>query len=217
VCLITIYNSPQKGNTAIFTYTVLTMIDFQQYVKHLRFYNNELYEYHHKEVERRFYETLKVLGESDESDNLVFITLRLKGKSDWVVANNASNALEFKLSKYFWGRKSRHRKLPYVSSIETSLKRFKDHIHAIVRLTELKQDYTLEEIEDSINNIALNLEEVNQRNPDAVRIRIFPFCGESYEVGNSIEYICKTSSKHYNPIARKILSKEHQEEIKTQL
>lgn len=193
------------------------MINFQKYVKHLRFYNNDLYEYYHKEVEKRFYECLEILGEPNDLDRLIFITLRLKGKSDWVIANNASNALEFKVSKYFWGRKSRYKKLPYVSSIERSLKRFKDHIHAIIRLTELKREYSLEEIENVIKEIALNLDEINHKSSDAVRIRIFSFCGESDEVGNSIEYICKTSSKHYNPISRKILSKLEQEKIKTKL
>jgi hypothetical protein len=193
------------------------MIDFQDYVKHLRFYCNELYEYHHKEVEKRFYQVFEILGEPNEFDKLAFITVRLKGKSDWTTANNASNALEFKLSKFFWGRKSRYQKLPYVSSIETSLKRFKDHFHAIVRLTNLKKDYLIEEIENSIINTALNLDEVNNKNPDAVKIRIFPFCDNSYEVGNSVEYICKTSSKHYNPLERKVLSSSQQIQIKTKL
>jgi hypothetical protein len=85
----------------------------------------------------------------------------------------------------------------------------------------LKQDYSHQEIEDKIAEIALGLEEVNAKCPDAVRVRIFPFCDTTEEqakaVGNSLEYICKTSSKHYNPLSKKILSKKQQEKIRTLL
>ena len=200
-------------------------MDFDNYVKHLRYYNNHLYEYHHKEVEKRFYEVLDKLGAPEGDDDAVFITIRLKSKSDWVIANNASNPLEWKLCKYFWKRKGRKMlesgTAPFISSIEHNLFRTKDHIHAIIRLKELKQNYSHIEIENKIKQFALELKEVNAKCPDAVKIRIFPFCDkteqEATEVGNSIEYICKTSSRNYNPLSKKILSKEQQQSIKVRL
>lgn len=200
-------------------------MDFDKYVKHERYYGNHIYSYHHKEVEKRFYEALYKLGEPTGTDDAVFITLRLKSKSDWIIANNASNALEYKLCKYFWRKKGKkmliNHSAPFVSSIEHNLIRIKDHIHAIIRLKDLKQDYSHQEIEDKITEIALGLKEVNAKCPDAVRVRIFPFCDmseeQAKEVGNSLEYICKTSSKHYNPLSRKILSKEQQRKVKTPL
>ena len=200
-------------------------MDFDKYVKHERYYGNHIYSYHHKEVEKRFYEALDKLGEPTGTDDAVFITLRLKSKSDWIIANNASNALEYNLCKYFWRKKGKkmliNHSAPFISSIEHNLIRIKDHIHAIIRLKDLKQDYSQQEIEDKITEIALGLEEVNAKCPDAVKVRIFPFCDmseeQAKEVGNSLEYICKTSSKHYNPLSRKILSKEKQRKIKTPL
>ena len=200
-------------------------MNFEDYVKHERYYGNHIHEYHHKEVEKRFYEVLDKLGEPDGTDDAVFITVRLKSNSDWVIANNASNALEYKLSKHFWRRKGKkllvNDLVPFVSSIEQSSTRIKEHFHGIFILRDLRQYYSHEELEKTITEIALSLKEVNERSQDAVKIRIFPFCDrteeQAKEVGNSIEYICKTSSKHYNPLERKVLSKEQQENIKRQL
>lgn len=200
-------------------------MNFEDYVKHERYYGNHIHQYHHKEVEKRFYEVLEKLGEPDGTDDAVFITVRLKSSSDWIIANNASNALEYKLSKHFWRRKGKNLLIndlvPFVSSIEQSATRIKDHFHGIFRLKDLKQYYSHEELEKIITEIALSLKEVNERSPDAVKIRIFPFCDrteeQAKEVGNSIEYICKTSSKYYNPLERKVSSKEQQENIKRQL
>jgi hypothetical protein len=200
-------------------------MDFNKYVKHERYYGNHLYSYHHKEVEKRFYEALDKLGEPTGTDDAVFITLRLKSKSDKIIASSASYALEWKLCKYFWRKKGKKMLIsgtaPYVSSIEENLFRIKDHIHAIIRLKDLKQDFTHQEIEDNITQIALSLDEVNTNNPDAVKVRIFPFCDtteeQAKEVGNSIEYICKTSSKHNNPLLRIPSSKQRRKLIKTQL
>jgi len=200
-------------------------MDFNKYVKHERYYGNHLYSYHHKEVEKRFYEALDKLGEPNGTDDAVFITLRLKSKSDKIIASSASYALEWKLCKYFWRKKGKKMLIsgtaPYVSSIEENLFSIKDHIHAIIRLKDLKQDFTHQEIEDNITQIALSLDEVNSNNPDAVKVRIFPFCDtteeQAKEVGNSIEYICKTSSKHNNPLLRIPSSKQRRKLIKTQL
>ncbi len=200
-------------------------MNFNKYVKHERYYGNHLYSYHHKEVEKRFYEALEKLGEPTGTDDAVFITLRLKSKSDWIIANDASNALEYKLCKYFWRKKGKKMLIsgtaPFVSSIEHNLIRIKDHIHAIIRLKDLKQNFTHQEIEENITKIALSLEEVNSNSPDACEVRIFPFCDmseeQAKEVGNSIEYICKTSSKHHNPLFKKPYSKERRKLIKTQL
>jgi hypothetical protein len=199
-------------------------MNFEDYVKHERYYGNQIHQYHHKEVEKRFYEVLDKLGKPDGTDDAAFITVRLKSSSDWVIANNASNALEYKLSKHFWRRKGKklliNDLVPFVSSIEQSSTRIKDHFHGIFRLKDSKQYYSYEELEKIITEIALSLKEVNDKCPDAVKVRIFPFCDrteeQAREVGNSIEYICKTSSKHYNPLERKVLSKEQQENIKIQ-
>lgn len=202
-----------------------SIMNFEDYAKHERYSSDCLYEYHHKEVEKRFYEVLDKLGEPDGTDDAVFITVRLKSNSDWVIANNASNAFEYKLSKHFWKRKGKklliNGLVPFASCIERSSTRIKDHFHGIFRLRDLKQYYSHEELEKTITEIALSLKEVNERSPDAVKIRIFPFCDRTEEhareVGNSIEYICKTSSKHYNPLERKVLSKQQQQNIKREL
>ncbi len=198
---------------------------FEKYVKHERYYGSYIYQYHHKEVEKRFYEVLDKLGEPDGTDDAVFITLRLKSKSDRIIACIASNALEWKLCKFFWGKKGKkmliNHSAPFVSSVEHNLIRVKDHIHAIIRLKDLKQYYSCSTIKDEIKQIALSIEEVNDKDPEAVKIRIFPFSDKieelEREVGNTIEYISKTASKHYNPIERIILTRDQQNSIQTPL
>lgn len=200
-------------------------MNFEKYVKHERYYGSYIYQYHHKEVEKRFYEVLDKLGEPDGTDDAVFITLRLKSKSDRIIACIASNALEWKLCKFFWGKKGKkmliNHSAPFVSSVEHNLIRVKDHIHAIIRLKDLKQYYSCSTIKDEIKQIALSIEEVNDKDPEAVKIRIFPFSDKieelEREVGNTIEYISKTASKHYNPIERIILTRDQQNSIQTPL
>jgi hypothetical protein len=200
-------------------------MNFEKYVKHERYYGSHIYQYHHKEVEKRFYEVLDKLGEPDGTDDAVFITLRLKSKSDRIIACIASNALEWKLCKFFWGKKGKqmliNHSAPFVSSVEHNLIRVKDHIHAIIRLKDLKQYYSYSTIKDEIKQIALSIEEVNDKDPEAVKIRIFPFSDKieelEREVGNTIEYISKTASKHYNPIERIILTRDQQNSIQTLL
>ena len=93
-----------------------------------------------------------------------------------------------------------------VFAIESSRKWDKDHLHALIRICNLKKPYTEQEIIKIAREIALSFEEVNKRDPDAVSIRTFPFCEDiTKQLGNSIEYVCKTSSKHYDPLARKLL------------
>lgn len=201
------------------------IMDFNKYVKHERYYGNHIYQYHHKEVEKRFYKVLDKLGEPNGLYDVAFITLRLKSKSDKVIAWSVSNRLEWKLCKYFWGRKGKkmliNHSAPFVSSVEENLIRFKDHIHALVLLKDLKQDYSYDEIKDTIKKITLSIDEVNSKDPEAVEISIFPFSDKTEElekqVGNKIEYICKTASKHYNPLERVYINKEQLQSIKTNL
>ena len=203
------------------TSTEQYQLDFQDYVKHLRYYNNHIDFYHHSEVEKRFYEVLDKLGKFNEGDLFGFITLRLKSKSDWIIANNASNALEWKLCKYLWGRYGKKllqtNTAPYSGSIEHNLFRIKDHIHSLIKLDNLRIEYDIDELLTGIEQIALNIDEVNEKVSDAVRVRIFSYSHNSNELGNTIEYMCKTSSKHHNPLSKKILSKQQQEEIKRKL
>ena len=176
------------------------MLDFKDYMKLHR------EEYCVPSVEKNFYKVQSILGPTERNDTLISITIRLKGKADWITANNVANGYEFRVSRKFWGRRSRYRKLPMVFAIESSRKWDKDHLHALIRICNLKKPYTEQEIINIAREIALSFEEVNKRDPDAVSIRTFPFCEDiTKQLGNSIEYVCKTSSKHYDPLARKLL------------
>jgi hypothetical protein len=176
------------------------MLDFKDYMKLHR------EGYCVPSVEKNFYKVQSILGPTDKNDTLVSITIRLKGKADWITANNVANGYEFRVSRKFWGRRSRYRKLPLVFAIESSRKWDKDHLHALIRICNLKQPYTEQEIIKTARDIALSFEEVNKRDPDSVIIRTFPFCEDiTKQLGNSIEYVCKTSSKYYDPLERKLL------------
>jgi hypothetical protein len=92
-----------------------------------------------------------------------------------------------------------------VFSIESSRKWDKDHIHGLIHIRDLKRPYTEQEIINTTKETALSFDEVNKRDPDAVIIRTFPFCEDkTKQLGNSIHYLCKTSTKHYNPLIRKL-------------
>lgn len=211
------YMSYHRKETMQISHWSIAMINFENHVKHLRFYGDELYGYHHHEVEKRFYEAQELLGSPVDSDLIAFVTLRFKGKSDWVVANAALNSYEHRLN---WSLSDGFREsndISYVTSIESSMTRLKDHSHVIVRLTGPLAQHPEFELEDLFKYEAYSLDEVNHRNADSVKVRIFPFCGNSYQLGNHLEYICKTSSKHYNPLARKFFQVNPKLLIKTQL
>ena len=76
---------------------------FNDYVRFDRGLN-----YQALKVKENFDKVLDTLGEPDKRDTIISITIRLKGKADWIAANNASNALEFKVSRRIWGRKSKY-------------------------------------------------------------------------------------------------------------
>ena len=179
-------------------------MNFTDYAK----YNRKGYQAF--KVEENFYRVIDKLGEPDGKNLLVSVTIRLKNKvngipTDWIIANSASNAFEFKISRKFWGRKSKYMKLPYISAIESSKGWDKEHIHALVVLKDLKQHYEPTEIEKEVRKIALSLEEVNSNTPDSVITASMPYYEDkNKELGNRIEYICKSSSKQYNPLARKV-------------
>jgi len=163
-----------------------------------------------EEVKKNFYKVQRTLGEQNSNELITFITIRLKSKvngvpTDWIIANSVSNALQIKVSKAFCGRKSRYVKLPYASSIESSRGWNKEHIHVLIRMSDLKEEQTNYGIETIIRSICLSFEEVNNHIPDSVLIRTFPFLeNKSKVVGNAIHYICKSSTKVYNPLLRQL-------------
>jgi len=167
-------------------------------------------DYEMEEVRKNFNKVKRILGEENGNELIAFITIRLKNKingvpTDWIIANSVANALQIKLSKAFWGRKSRYVKMPYSSSIESSKNWNKEHIHTLIRMSGLKEELTSYEIETTIRSICLALKEVNNHIPDSVLIRIFPFLENKNKiVGNAIHYICKSSTKAYNPLLRQL-------------
>lgn len=191
----------------------VSTLDFNNYIK----LNREGYE--PVAVEKNFYKVLDILGDLDKNETIAAITLRLKGKADWRTANNVANGFEFRISRKFWGRKSRYKKLPMVFAIESSRKWDKDHLHGLIRIQDPKQAYTDDDIIQILKETSHSFNEVNKRDPDAVITRTFPFCEDiTKQLGNSIEYVCKTSSKHYDPLQRKLIPRtpnEYQHNQKT--
>ena len=178
-------------------------LDFNDYVKHHRI------GYEAAAVEKDFYKVLDKLGELNPNETIAAITLRLKGKADWRTANDVANGFEFRISRKFWGRKSKYKKLPMVFAIESSGNWDKDHLHGLIRIQDPKQPYTDQEIIKILKETAHSFNEVNKRDPDAVITRTFPFCEDKYkQLGNSIEYVCKISSRHYPPLERTLYPKD---------
>ena len=91
--------------------------------------------------------------------------------------------------------------MPMVRAIEANKLWFKEHLHLIIRFKDLKQFYNENDIELFIRECCNNLEEVNERDKTAVFIRMFRYWNDTNELGNTIEYICKTTSNKYDPLA----------------
>jgi len=167
-------------------------------------------EYETEEVRKNFYKVQDILGQEDDSELIASITIRLKNRvngiaTDWRTANSVANTLQLLVSKRFWGRRSRKEKMPYVSAIESSKGWDKEHIHALFRMSDLKDELTDFQIETRIRGICLSFKEVNDHIPDSVKIRTFPYLENEYKiVGNAIHYLCKSSTKTYNPLLRQL-------------
>jgi hypothetical protein len=90
--------------------------------------------------------------------------------------------------------------MPMVRAIEPHKHWFKEHLHMIIRFQDLNKPYTAQEIESFIRETCNGFKEVNERDATSVFIRMFHYWNDTNELGNSIEYICKTSSFTYDPL-----------------
>lgn len=161
-------------------------------------------------VKENFDKVLATLGDFDKNELIVNIDLRLMNKyGNYEAVSNACNAIWIKTSQYFLKRESRHRKLPFVRSIETKEQargRIKDHTHMMIRLKNLKRHYEEQEVIEIITDICYSMKEVNSRdrNKDKppVNVRTFPFWEDNRNtLGKRIVYICKTSTQLNDPLA----------------
>ena len=175
--------------------------------------------YDYNRVQQNFYNVIDTLGSFDKNDFCAAITLRLKNrvkvkkvvdsietheyiKTDWRTANSVAKALRFKISAKYWGRKGRkHNKMPMARAIEADKNWFKEHLHILVRFTDLKQYHDENSIESFIRDTCDGFNEINERDKTAVHIRMFRYWNQTNELGNTIEYMCKTTSSKYDPLA----------------
>lgn len=161
-------------------------------------------------VKENFDKVLDTLGEFDKNELIVNIDLRLMNKyGTYEAINSVCNAIWIKTSQYFLKRESRHRKLPFVRSIETkeqSRGRIKDHTHMMIRLKDLKKHYEEQDVIDIITDICYSVKEVNnrdrKRDKPPVNVRTIPFWEDNRNtLGKRIVYICKTSTQTNDPLA----------------
>ena len=189
---------------------ILIMLTFEEYI------NGYIHkpDYDKEEVKKRFYQVIDILGKEDKNALIASITIRLMNKingvpTDWIIANKVSNALSILISKRFWGKRSKYKLMPYVSSIESSKNWDKEHLHILIKISDLRERLEEDEIDRMLRSICYSLDEVNNKTPDAVKIRIYPYLETPYKiVGNAIHYICKSSINNhkrvYNPLLRKL-------------
>ena len=203
------YNSSQKGRILKLTEPQGPhYIDFNKHRKENRI------GYSSGRVEENFYRVQRIIGFPDGISRIIFLTVKLKGKNaDYITANIACNAFEMKLKRKLWKRKWKFMNT-FVGSIEFDKEHLIYHFHSILILKDLFEDLTNEEINDLITNTLNGLEETNEKNAEMVRIRMFPFCEETTELGDTIEYLVKTSSSRHDPLKRILLNKEEQKQIK---
>lgn len=175
-------------------------------------------------VEKNFKKVLNLLGDFNSKDHCAFLSLRLKNKvavkkvidgvetteyikPEYTIAKSVAKAIYIKLTRKLWRRKGKYDKIPMGFTIESSKNWDKDHIHALIRFSELKQYYSENELSMLLRSICNDLNEVNSKDHTAVDIRMFHYCeNEANLLGNYIEYICKTSANFkdhtYDPLLK---------------
>lgn len=187
------------------------MFEYEKYRQDLRIAYNPKY------VEQRFYEALEMIGKPKDGDRFAFISAKPKGAAGWYECNNAMNALEFRLNRKLWKRRSRKEKMPNVGSIEPDASFHKYHFHYLVHLKELKVLLTDDELNAIIIRQLKKLEEINSRDQSAINVLVFSFNASKANtkedtLGKNIHYLVKSSSKHHNPLVKKVYSKKEQKE-----
>jgi hypothetical protein len=165
-------------------------------------------------VEKNFNKVQRIIGKPDEISKAVFLSVKLKGKNaDWITANNACNAFEMKIKRTLWKRKWKYVNT-FIGSIEFDKEHLTYHFHSLLILKEMKVNLNDDEIKQIIIKTLKSLEETNERNADMVKYRTLPFSLKTRELGETIHYLSKTSSKNHNPLARTILNHKTQLQLK---
>lgn len=201
--------------------TITPFEDIEKQVKQLKRHRMQGY-YDIDSVRSNYYYIFDKLGDYDKDDLFCFITLRLKNKvkvktkinglytfkvvkTDYPAVLSVANALTKKITRKFWRRKGRYSNLPMQFSIESNKGWFKEHLHGVIRLKDLKQSYGETEVIDIISDICNNIDEVNSNDNTAIVIHTHPYSEDATNsVAHKIEYICKSSAKlptiKYNPL-----------------
>jgi DNA-binding XRE family transcriptional regulator len=194
------FSFPQKGKVQqSIGFANTHYLSFEDYRKDLRI------NYSPKFVEENFYNVLDTIGNPTPGADIYFLSVKLKGKdADWIVANNACNAFEIKFKRFFWKNDWKLMKDAFVAAIECDKEAMLYHFHALCVLKDLREVYSEQEIKSVLASIISGLDETNEKNARIVEIRKFPFCVKSRDLGDTIEYICKTSSKTHNPFRREL-------------
>ena len=204
------YNSKQKGKVTDLTRMQgQHYLEFEDYRMDLRIPYSPLY------VEKNFRIVQEIIGEPDGISSCMFVSVKLQGKEAkyWNTANNACNALEFKFKRRFWRNKGQYMNT-FVGAIEFDREDMVYHFHSLMIFKELKEVFYDDELEHIVISIINGLKETNENNARMVKSRMFPFCLETRELGETIEYLVKSSSKDSNPLTRKIYSKTEQQKHK---
>ena len=182
-------------------------LDFNQYRQDLRIGYSAGY------AEKNFNKVQRIIGLPDDTSRVVFISVKLKSKNaDWITANNACNAFEMKIKRTFWKRKWKYVNT-FIGSIEYDKEYLTYHFHSLLIFKELKLNLNDDEIKDTIIKILKSLEETNEKNAGMVKFRMFPFCEKTRELGETIHYLVKTSSKNHNPLLRTLLNQKEQNQL----
>jgi len=201
-------NSPQKGKIL-----ELTEEQSTHYLDYDEFRQDNRIGYSAGYVEKNFNKVQRIIGLPDGISKAVFLSVKLKGKNaDWITACNACNAFEMKIKRKYWKRRWKYMNT-FIGSIEYDKDSLTYHFHSLLILREIRTHITDEEIETNITEVLESLEETNEKNAGMVKFRMFPFCEKTRELGETIHYLVKTSSKNHNPLLRTLLNQKEQNQL----
>lgn len=163
-------------------------------------------------VHHRFNEVVSSLGEESKDTWGFFWTITPKNNNaTWERCNAIAEGVVKKLTRKLWRRKSQYHQLRSIRAIET--KNTREHVHGItlVRIDDLKQYHSQEDISKMIEEIAYDFHEVNRKHKynDRPPVMVKPFIyfddpsnrSSGDQAGIYIKYICKTANHTNNPLS----------------
>ena len=84
-----------------------------------------------------------------------------------------------------------------------------NHLHVLLKIPILNDFASDIDITSELKSVIDKFQEINHDDPCRVNIRKFPFSEQTSDLGDTVAYMAKTTTKHWNPLCRHIPYKDN--------